>query len=99
MTAREVIAVALEGRMTVRMGGTPGHMALRQADAILAALAGAGFAVVPVEATAEMLQAAFAVEPQTLKQFRTRIDCWPSDIAAMHRAMVAAAQPAREGGE
>ena len=56
MSPAEVIARALEGPVTVRMG-PPGSMALRQSAAILAALDAAGLAVVPKEPTRQMIDA------------------------------------------
>ena len=50
-----VIALALMGCTTV-MQGRVSSLALRQADAILSALAAAGYAVVPVEPSVAMLQ-------------------------------------------
>jgi hypothetical protein len=78
MSPAEVIARALEGPVTVRMG-PPGSMALRQSAAILAALDAAGLAVVPKEPTVEMLRAAFVR------------DMGPHECR-IYRAMVAAAK-------
>jgi hypothetical protein len=80
MTAREVIAHAILDN--------PGGGIGAQADAILAALAGAGFAVVPVEPSEHM------VDEGSLHTGGLLGKAWLT-----YRAMLAAAQPAREGGE
>lgn len=105
MTAADVIAKALEGPATVRQG-PPGHMALRSAAAILAALRGAGFAVVPagfMEA-AHDLRIAKGLTSHPLK-LRFAEQRGMNGLDAVHAWMIAASDrfdamvAAAEGGE
>jgi hypothetical protein len=93
--------------------GLPRHVALGFARAALAAIEGAGFAVVPREATPEMLARFWQTSPEVSEADRgvasaavdilgrrSRSDATRfiiEDAARDYRAMIAAASPAQDG--
>lgn len=96
MSAGDVIARILT-RPSVYQGKLP-TMALRQADAILAALRAAGYALVPVEPTVDMLQCGYdafrAVHTTGISGMTIEAQMRAQSIRhdACYRAMIAAAQ-------
>lgn len=88
MTPRDVIAATMAREYTQDNRRRPGRVDQSVAEAVLAALAAAGWSVVPKEATEAMLVAGLAA-----------FDINGGSLRVIHRAMVAAAeQEARDAG-